>query len=147
NADLLWRNYSTGANTVWLMSRGTLTSSVNINPVTDTSWHIAGSGDTTGDGIPDIIWRNTVTGQNVIWFMTGPNGTTLSSSTTLQTVTDQNWKLGAVASYDGNPIADLLWRNQSNGQTAAWLIGGGAVGNTVYLPTEANLAWRIFGPR
>jgi len=147
NADLLWRNYSTGKNTVWLMSGGTITATANTNVVADPAWHIAGSGDTNGDGVPDIVWRNTQTGANVIWFMTGPTATTLASSTTLATIADQNWVIGAVASYDGNLIADLLWRNQSNGQTAAWLMGGGQVGNTVYLPTETNLAWRIVSPR
>jgi hypothetical protein len=146
-ADLMWRNYTSGLNTVWLMSGGTNVSGANFTTVTDLSWHIAGTGDTTGDGVPDIVWRNTRTGENVIWFMTGPTSTTFVASTALATIVDQNWVIGAVASYDGNLISDLLWRNQANGQTAAWLMGGGEVGNTVYLPTEMDLNWRIVSPR
>lgn len=146
-ADLLWRNYSTGQNTVWLMRGPSIIGGADMPSVTDFSWHIAGSGDTNGDGVPDVIWRNTTSGQNVIWFMSGPTGTTLSSTTSLATVADQNWQIGAVASYNYDSIADLVWRNNATGETAVWLIGGGQVGNTVYLQTEPNLNWRIVAPR
>jgi hypothetical protein len=75
------------------------------------------------------------------------NGVVTASTTSLQTITDQNWKLQSISSFNGDPISDIIWRNYQTGQTAAWIIGGGQVGNTVYLPTEADMNWEIVGPR
>ncbi|MCU1227884.1 MAG: hypothetical protein JWO97_768 [Acidobacteria bacterium] len=146
-ADLLWRHYGTGANSIWLMNGVTLTTSVAINAVADTSWHIAGSGDTNSDGAEDIVWRNFSNGQTVVWFMTGTNSATLKATTSLSTITDQTWQIGAVSSFTNDPVADLVWRHYADGQDAIWVFGGGQVGFTTYSAYETDLSWKLVGPR
>jgi hypothetical protein len=57
-ADLLWRNYSTGQNAVWTMNGTTLVSSTFIQAVVDPNWQLVGSADFTRDGQADLVWRN-----------------------------------------------------------------------------------------
>jgi hypothetical protein len=63
-ADILWRNTSTGANTIWRSASSTTTQAVSTLA---TSWKAVGSGDYNGDHRADILWRNTSTGANAIW--------------------------------------------------------------------------------
>ena len=97
--DILWRNYGTGENAIWLMedesSLGdeitgdtglTVTwqqrnddgsvrtaleagSGVFFLETRDLTWDIEGVADYTNDGTPDILWRNYETGENAIWVM------------------------------------------------------------------------------
>ncbi len=72
-ADILWRNYTSGENSIWIMQSGadynaTQTGSIlTINP--QLGWEIEGTADFTGDQIPDILWRNYITGEDAIWRM------------------------------------------------------------------------------
>jgi hypothetical protein len=70
-ADILWRNTTSGQNTVWLMNGAAVRSSSSIWAVADLNWSVAGTGDFNGDGKADILWRNASTGQDAIWFMNG----------------------------------------------------------------------------
>ena len=98
-SDLVWRNYATGENAIWLMNGTTLSQGALTTPVADRNWSIAGTGDFNNDGKSDLIWRNGSTGKNAVWLM---NGTNLSQGILLNTdVTDPNWRLGNA--YPGNP--------------------------------------------
>ncbi|MBF2063310.1 MAG: VCBS repeat-containing protein [Calothrix sp. C42_A2020_038] len=96
-ADILWRNYRTGQNAIWGM-----TSAGDFNPaktnfiaqVPDTNWRIEGTGDFTGDDIPDIVWRNYRTGQNGIWRMKLENNRFVyDSGFFIDTVEDLAWEI------------------------------------------------------
>ena len=69
-SDILWRNTSTGENSVWLMNGITLTATVSLPTVSDTAWELVGTGDFNGDGKLDILWRHT-SGVNYVWYMNG----------------------------------------------------------------------------
>ena len=69
-ADLLWRNATTGDLCIWLMNGGTYSSGVWLGNV-PTEWQIVAVTDFDGDGSPDILWRNTSTGECCIWLMNG----------------------------------------------------------------------------
>jgi hypothetical protein len=92
NTDILWRNYSTGENAVWLMNGTTELNSVYLRTIpTNLNWDIVGTGDFNGDGNTDILWRNYSTGENAIWLM---NGTTELNSVFLRTIpTNLNWDI------------------------------------------------------
>jgi len=145
--DLLWRNYGTGEIAMWLMNGTTVSSTPSIKTVTDFNWHIAGSGDTNSDGTQDFVWRNTATGEVVIWFMSGPTSSTLQSSAPLPTVADQNWRLEAVSSYNGDRIADLVWRHYTDAQDVLWTLSAGQLAGSRNLQSEPTLSWHIAGPR
>ncbi|MBW4695489.1 MAG: hypothetical protein KME27_27385 [Lyngbya sp. HA4199-MV5] len=139
-ADLIWRNYATGQNTVWLMDGATRLSSTTLMSVADLNWRIEGLNDFTGDGKTDIVWRNYVTGQNALWVM---DGTTLRSSLYFQPVGDFNWQIQGTVDFTGDDNPDLLWRNYATGENVIWALNGTTLRSTLSLPTVAGTNLRI----
>jgi hypothetical protein len=74
NADVVWRNSTSGDNVIWYLGgvNGTDYQSVNnILSRTDKTWDIVGSGDFNKDGEADLLWRNNVSGQTQVWMLGG----------------------------------------------------------------------------
>lgn len=138
-SDILWRNPSTGENTMWLMNGRTIIGSGNV-PATAGPW-IPVIGDYNRDGRSDLLWRNTSTGAHGLWFM---NGTTIIGGATPTTVPPP-WTL-YVGDFDGNGNTDLFWRNTSTGENTFWLLTGtssfiiGGGGNIANIPQP----WRPY---
>jgi hypothetical protein len=65
NDDVVWRNRSTGVNTIWRSAVAATTQAVA--GVSHLAWNIAAIADYNGDGRSDLMWHNTTTGANVIW--------------------------------------------------------------------------------
>lgn len=140
NADLVWRNYGTGANAVWHMNGASYQGSAVMPAVTDPNWRIEGTGDFSGDGLPDILWRNNSTGANAGWVM---NGTTYVTSFGIPAA-PVGWQIAATADFSGDGKSDIVWRNYQNGQNAFWVMGdNGAFLNAFGLPAVADTNWRI----
>ncbi len=142
NADILWRNTSTGQNAVWNMNDTTFVAGVMLPSMTDPNWAIVGTGDFNSDGKPDLLWRNTSTGQNAVWHM---NNATFVSGATLPLMTDPNWAIVGAADFnlDGKP--DILWRNTSTGQNAVWNMNDATFISGVLLSPQTDLNWKIVG--
>src|SRR5437016_12602551 len=87
-ADILWRNLSTGENSIWLMNGLTIAAQGSVNFFPDQAWQVKGIGDFDGDGRADILWRNSVTGANYAYFM---NGLAIASEGTLDALADPSW--------------------------------------------------------
>ena len=74
------------------------------------------------------------------------------SATDLQIMDVLGWtKAGAAPAlptpkkdFNGDGVADVLWRNSSNGQVNAWLMSNGNVGSTNVLGTVSS-AWQFAG--
>ena len=82
NADILWRQSTTGSLAMWLMNGSTIESSAapsyeggTITP--DSTWNIVEISDFTGDGCSDILWQQSTTGALAEWQM---NGSTIVAS-------------------------------------------------------------------
>ena len=133
-SDVLWRNITTGANTIWRSANSGLRLSVKTAP--DQAWKVVGIGDFNADGQADILWRNTATGANSIW--KSGNAGSLQSVTG---VTDLNWQIVGVADFDGDGTADILWRNASTGANTIWKAGNSHVRQPVTGVT--NVAWHV----
>jgi alpha-tubulin suppressor-like RCC1 family protein len=133
-SDILWRNISSGANTIWKSANATLRQT--MVGVTDRAWKIAGTGDFNADGIADVLWRNTSTGANTIW--KSANKTTIQAVTG---VTDRDWQIVGIGDFDGDGYADILWRNASTGANTIWKSGKSATRQSVTGVT--NLVWRV----
>ena len=97
NADLLWRDSSSGALVEWLMNGSGIIGSGSVTlggtPVNpDPSWHVVEIGDFNGDARADILWRND-NGSMAEWFMKGTAivGTATPSSGGAAVTPDASW--------------------------------------------------------
>lgn len=138
-SELVWRNGSTGQNSLWLMNNTTFTQSVALPAVSDPNWLITGSGDFDNDGRPDLLWRNQATGENTLWLM---NGTTYRTKVTLPLVATA-WQVGGVGDFDGDGRPDIFWRNPSTGQVSAWLMNGIQYAVSRALPSVGDANWQL----
>jgi hypothetical protein len=125
NADLLWHD-TAGNLAIWEMDGTTILNpnSAGLGAVS-TDWSIVGTGDFNGDGMADILWRNTTTGDLAIWEM---NGTTiLNPSAAGVGNVATNWSVVGVGDFNGDGKADILWKNNNNGNLAIYLMNGTTV--------------------
>ena len=135
-SDILWRNITTGADTIWKSAKSTLQQA--MTGVTDQAWKIVGTGDFNADGIADILWRNTSTGANTIW-----KSANAATKQPVTGVTNPDWQIVGVADFDGDGYADILWRNASTGANTIWKSGNGATQQAVTGVTDVN--WHVVG--
>lgn len=135
--DLLWRNYTTGENSLWFS--GSPAFGAALNPVSDVNWQIQGTSDFNNDGSHDILWRNYATGENVIWLMSGIG---ILKGASLPSV-DPAWHIRALGDFDRDGDSDIVWCKDSTGEVAIWWMSGQTwSGSGVSLPTQP-LEWRL----
>lgn len=116
-ADLVWRNSTTGGVVVWLMNGVTRVSTVVLY-ASDPVWMPVAAGDLNGDGKADMVWRNSTTGGVVAWLM---NGVTRTAMATIY-ASDPAWVPMIAADLTGNGHTDILWRNSTTGAVIVWLM-------------------------
>ena len=134
-SDILWRNASTGNNTIWKSANAaTLQATTRIS---DLAWKAVGSGDFDNDGKSDILWRNSRTGADTIW--KSGNSATVQPVTG---VTNQDWKIAGIGDFNGDGRSDILWRNVANGTGTIWK---SASSGTQQRLATVGLAWSIVG--
>ena len=122
-ADLLWYNAATGQTGEWLMNGATAISGSLV--LTDPNWQVANTADFNGDGKADLLWDNKlnllkdnnlnhpITRYMALWLMNGKD----SIGQGLVWV-DPPLELTAIADFNGDGMADLLWYNAATGQTS-----------------------------
>jgi 6-phosphogluconolactonase (cycloisomerase 2 family) len=144
-ADILWRNNASGENYIYFMDGTAIKPGEGyIRTVADQNWQVAGIGDFDGDGKADILWRNAVSGENYLYPMNGL--AILGTEGYLRTVADTTWQIVAVAGFDGDGKADILWRNASSGENYLYPMDGTAIKpGEGFLRTVADLNWKIVG--
>ncbi len=144
--DILWRNFSTGANQIWLMNETERKAIRNIERETNPHWYIGGVGDANGDGVPDLYWRNQNTGTNGIWYL--KEDFSVNAKVVIGGQDNPNWQMVAVADMNNDGVPDPIWRNRQTGTNGVWLMGGEAgqnIDETVTLEEELNPDWTIRG--
>jgi hypothetical protein len=147
--DILLHNEVTGAVAVWHINESNVTAISSIG-IADPVWHAHAVYDMNADGHPDIIWRNHSTGGVAIWYM---DRTHHVLSEIITTVSDHNLQLAGGLAYASCPgfsqYSQILWRNQSTGWVAVWVMSGTTFESVSYIPdTQAipslkDLNWRI----
>ena len=133
-SDLLWRNTSTGSNTIW--KGADATQQQTTAAVTDVAWTAAGTADFNGDGRADILWRNGSSGLNAIW-LSGNKATQQA----VGSVTNLQWSVAGVGDFNGDGVADVLWRNGTTGGNAIWLSANKATQQAITAVT--NVQWSV----
>lgn len=148
--DVLLRNFVAGQNLLWEM--GPLGESITSErlvgrDVPDPNWSLSGTGDFDGDGQADILLRNEAADQIVAWYMNS-DGTIKRESLVGRGFGDNNWKIEAVADFNGDGQADIVLRHRLAGQNLLWtmsdstIIGEALIGRDV---PDSN--WQIEGAR
>ena len=134
-ADVLWRNNTSGVNTIWL-GAGSGTQQA-VSSITNLAWDIAGVGDFDGDGRSDLLWRNSISGQNTIWRSGNSAAQTTVSSLAA------GWQVVGVGDFNGDNRDDILWRNAITGGNVIWRSGSSATGQ--FLTSVPDQNWQPVG--
>jgi hypothetical protein len=96
------------------------------------------------DAAFDVVLRNDATGQNRFWYF---NKTINGGMTNLLTVTDPpRWEIEAVADFDGDSNADILWRSYQIGMVAIWKMDRDQIAQQFIVQTvpdrKLDIVWR-----
>jgi hypothetical protein len=151
--DFLWQHRTTGALGVWLMDghvrTGTadLTTLSGVSAETTLEWKIMAAADMDRDGQLDLVWQHQTSGEVRIWHMMG----TIQIDTTpiALGVGPSGWRIVGVADMNRDGWDDLVWRDQSLGGIATWLMNDAEAISTLWLTPEAvtDPLWYIVGVR
>lgn len=143
DADIMWRNYRTGENQLWVMQGNTRQSIVNFQPLANTAWKLVGAADFNGDDIVDLVWRNISTGQNTISFLN--NTRQFQSFKATHSIANFSWALEGVGDLNGDGDADLVWRSYDNGRNCVWFMDGATAPQAQMkaIPPVANTSFKL----
>ncbi len=125
NADLLWRDASTNALTVWNLSGGQFSQSTTLGGI-GSNIQVAGNGDFNGNGISDVLLRDRLTGRVTDW--TVSNGQFVASFT-LGGVGSNIDVIGA-GDFNGDGVSDVLLRDRTTGGVSDWQINANDLFNS-----------------
>jgi hypothetical protein len=147
--DLVWQNTSDGNLAVWFLNDYGFVSGVSLTPgtVSDTNWHIVGTGDVNGDRKTDLFWHHRTTGALAVWYMDGLRQTAGLSLSPDQ-VLDTNWQVVGVGDFNRDGKPDLIWQH-TDGHISTWFMNGTQqIAGVAFNPSSPGDAqWRIVGPR
>ena len=143
--DLLFQQLPSGRLTVWLMNGTSRQAEVSLTPgEIAAGWRVAGTVDFNQDGHIDILWQHASTGALQAWLMDGTSVGELASIAPDNT--DPAWRVAAVADFDNDTHADLIWQHQTSGQLRIWFMNGTVQTRSEPLnPGAVDPAWRIAG--
>ena len=129
--DLLWQDAS-GDVAIWFMNGSTISSATGLGTLAPAGgWSIVAS--TTGN----ILWRHS-SGALALWQV---NGSTVNA-VSLASITG-NWVVQAFGDFNGDGVADILWRDSTSGTVAIWFLNaGGAIQSTSAVGT-VPATWAI----
>ncbi len=130
-ADILWAHSTSGQLAIWMMEGVEVTADSGLlsrQAGGSVGWRVDGVGDFNGDGRADILWRHKTTGRMAVWLMDGLTHTNGSGLVADHFVSQaSHWQVAAVADFDADGRADILWRNARDGYLYIWFMSGAKV--------------------
>jgi hypothetical protein len=100
--------------------------------------------DFDGDKKADILWRNTATGENAIWLRDGFKDFDANSQKTINSA-PIGWDIVGTGDLDGDGKDDIVWRNQTTGENAAWFMDSFKVNPLLLSEKVVPKDWQITG--
>jgi CARDB/FG-GAP-like repeat len=141
-ADLVWRNVTTGENRIALMNGDQSQSRVTLLTVADPAWYIVASGDFNQDQQSDLLWHHRNSGETAVWFLKAGQ---FQSGVFLAPQSDRNWQLAATADLNQDGHGDLLWRNYQTGANQVWWMRGTEKIGSADLDPAPDVNWQLVG--
>lgn len=135
-SDVLWRNFGTGANTIW--RKAEINNQQTMTGVGNLAWEMVGVGDFNADGKDDVLWRNSSNGANTIW--RSGNAATVQA---VSGVSSQAWQVVGVGDFDGDGTDDVLWRHAATGANTIWRSANRATQTAMVTISDTN--WTVVG--
>jgi hypothetical protein len=136
--DLVWHRPGSGEYAVWYMNGATATQKSSFLSPDSRDYAAVYFGDLGGNGASDVVfWSKTSRSLLIcrngggLYLIVGFSGTLLP-----------NWNLVGLADLTGAGKSQLIWRNTSTGEVAAWYVSNFRPGRTVILGS-APLSWRL----
>jgi DNA-binding beta-propeller fold protein YncE len=147
-ADILWV-HTDGTVLIWFMNGTAISSSATVTSLGPSSpWSVQGIGDFNGDGKADVLWLNT-DGTVLVWLMNGATIASSSSPANVGPTTATAWTVQGVGDFNGDGMADILWRNDDlGGIIYVWLMNGASIasaGSPTSVGTTAAQGWVVKG--
>src|SRR6202021_3505667 len=87
-------------------------------------WHVVGTGDFAGTGVPALVWQNNSTKQVTVNYYGGASGAVYQGWNYLNSAGVPGWSVVGVADFDQNGTPDLVWQNLSTNQVTVNYYGG-----------------------
>ena len=123
--DLVWMNQSTRQVTVnYYAFGGAVYQSSNILNNGVAGWHVVGTGDFAGTGVPALVWQNNSTRQVSVNYYGGAGGAVYEGWNWLNSAGVPGWSVVAVADMNGDGVPDLIWQNDTTKQVSVNYYGG-----------------------
>ena len=125
NSIVFWHKLSgtdAGALTAWKYHNGapsgfsSVWSELGVSPA---EWTAVAACNISGYGSGDLVWFRPSDGLSYIWVM---NGGLKIRNTASPGGVDASWQFQACSDFDGDGIADMLWRNSITGELRIWYL-------------------------
>lgn len=106
--------------------------------------------DSNLDKLNDLVFHNGQTGESQIWYMSGINRTSAANLPAGLNISDATgWTPVAMADFNKDGKADIIWHNGSTGATQAWFMNGatrtGFADFSATLNVTDSTGWRFMG--
>jgi limonene-1,2-epoxide hydrolase len=145
NADTLWRNSVSGQTQVSISnSHGNIERIEYQWKLRNSDWNAEGIADFNGDNFADVLWRNTLSGQTQVSISNAQGN--IDRIEYQWKLRDSTWNAEGVGDFNGDGLADALWRNTASGQTQVSVSNSlGNIDRIEYQWKLRNTDWKAEG--
>jgi hypothetical protein len=154
-SDILWHNGASGETQIWRMNGHRITHRVTVvdedgRPIlVGQPWSIVGTNDFDRNDAADIVWHNATTGETQIWRMNGHRIThrvTVVDEKGRPILVGAPWKIVGTDYFDPDKAPDILWHNETTGETQIWYMREWSIGRRVTVDARHDGGGHLVGP-